>query len=413
MRVNNEGLLDQIRQEDPESMALLDGMGEYLPGMVEHGDRYGNFAEGIWQHLPVGVLNRINIPVQYGGLPISASTLRRTVMLDFIARSCPGLPIGLPGPSLTVPPVLSLGTEPQKQAFFERFLTDEKPVWGAFAITEPSVGSDATAIRTTATADGDDYVINGEKCYITCGGRADVLVVFASINQDKGRFGIRAFLVPKETPGFAVDRIDDMLGLRASQLAVLSFTDCRVSKYAMLGHTDKRGPLIDAFAGAAGTWDYMRPAIAALANGSSASILDYAETLVHSGEAAMSRGMQASTLARIQQLRAKVHSSRVLTFKAAWRYDQGLRASIAASMAKAYSASLAMEIANYLSTQFPLDAIVSGSRLEKFYRDARAFDIIEGTGDMQRLMIARAYESPVRGEVESLRPGLKQMGAQR
>ncbi len=410
MRIETRRLVDRIRHEDPHSMDLLDAMAEHLPAMVEHGDRYGDFPAELWQQLPVGVLNRINIPVQYGGLPGSATTLRRTVMLERIAYSCPGLPIGLPGPSLTVPPILSLGTEPQKKAFFERFLTDEKPVWGAFAITEPSVGSDATAIKTTAKADGDDYILNGEKCYITCGGRADVLVVFASINRDKGRFGIRAFLVTKDTPGFAVDRIDDMLGLRASQLAVLSFTDCRVSKYAMLGHVGKRGPLIDAFAGAAGAWDYMRPAIAALANGSCTSILDYAEALIRNGNTALSVQMMTDTLEQIQQLRARVKSSQVLTFKAAWRYDQGLRASTAASMAKAYSASLAMDIANFLCSRFPLHSITSGDRFEKFYRDARAFDIIEGTGDMQRLMIARAYQPLARGETETRRPVMQYAG---
>jgi len=393
MKVEPQRLLERIRREDPEGARLIDDLLHRLPDLSRQADRLGELPEQFWRNLPLGILNRVNIPVEFGGLALTSTALRRVVVFEQVGQACPALPIGMPGPGLSMPPVLSLGTPEQKTEYFRRFQTDNRPVWGAFAITEPAVGSDATAIRTTATDDGDGYVINGEKCFITNGARADVVVVFASLNRDKGRFGIRAFVVPRETPGFSVIRLENMMGLRVSQLASLSFDNCKVSKDQMLGHNGKRGPLIDAFTGAQSAWDYMRPVLSALINGSSLGILAYAERLLNEGVVPISRSAIHTIREEIALYKEKVRSAQLIVYRAAWKYDTGDRSSLDASMAKAYSSSLAMEIANRLCTAFSLNGVLTGSRFEKFYRDAKAFDILEGTGDMHRLMIARAYQA--------------------
>ncbi|MEM7677621.1 MAG: acyl-CoA dehydrogenase family protein, partial [Myxococcota bacterium] len=310
-----------------------------------------------------------------------------------IGRICPGLPIGLPGPGLSTPPVLSLGTEKQKEEYFQRFLNKDRPVWGCFAITEPQSGSDATAMRTTAKRDGNTYILNGDKCFITCGARADVVVVFATLNPDKGRFGIRAFVVPRETPGFTISSCEEMMGLRASQLASLSFDDCVLPAEYMLGWNGKRGPWIDAFTGAQNAWDYMRPVLASMMNGSSAGILDYAERCLDSGDHILSRAMAGGARNQISKFRARCYASQLLALRAAWKFDHGESTSMDASMAKACASSLGTEVAHSLASLFPVHAATAGNRIEKYYRDAKAFDIIEGTGDMQRLLIARSYDN--------------------
>ncbi len=188
-----------------------------------------------------------------------------------------------------------------------------------------------------------------------------------------------------------------MMGLRASQLAALSFTECRLPAERMLGHDGKRGPFIDAFAGAQSAWDFMRPALAAGINGSCFGILEKAQHALDRGDAWLPASGLDAARDELALLRARVHSSQLLALRAAWKYDSGGRASMDASMAKAFASTLAMEVAHRVAQMFPLQAAQSGHAFEKFYRDAKAFDILEGTGDMQRLMIARAFEGTGQG----------------
>jgi len=356
MSVFSQELLAATARDEPDMSAEVEVMLAHMPAWAAAADAAGAAPDDMWCSIPARMLNRLNIPLAAGGLAMTATA----------------------GPGLSMPPVASLGTPEQKARFFAAFTEADAPVWGAFAITEPWCGSDATSLRTQAVADGDDYIINGEKCFITNGDRAEHVVVFATIAPEKGRFGIRAFLVERSNPGFAVDRCENMLGLRAARLAALRFTDCRVHKTDMLGHTGKRGPLIDAFVGAQSAWDYMRPALAAAINGACLGAMEHAEAL----------------LARTQRrqlagLRGRVQAAQLIALKAAWLHDRGERASAAASMAKAYASSLAMEVARVLSGMLPGEMLCAGSPIEKFCRDAKGFDILEGTGDMQRLMIAR------------------------
>jgi len=378
MSVFSQELLAATARDEPDMSAEVEVMLAHMPAWAAAADAAGAAPDDMWCSIPARMLNRLNIPLAAGGLAMTATATRRAIVFERVGRICAALPLSLPGPGLSMPPVASLGTPEQKARFFAAFTEADAPVWGAFAITEPWCGSDATSLRTQAVADGDDYIINGEKCFITNGDRAEHVVVFATIAPEKGRFGIRAFLVERSNPGFAVDRCENMLGLRAARLAALRFTDCRVHKTDMLGHTGKRGPLIDAFVGAQSAWDYMRPALAAAINGACLGAMEHAEAL----------------LARTQRrqlagLRGRVQAAQLIALKAAWLHDRGERASAAASMAKAYASSLAMEVARVLSGMLPGEMLCAGSPIEKFCRDAKGFDILEGTGDMQRLMIAR------------------------
>lgn len=391
MNIATDELLGDLRREDPDHWHFVEHLLHCMPRYVARADATGEIADDFWSEVPPELQNRINVPVAYGGAPLTATAVRRVIVFERIGRICPALPIGLPGPGLSMPPVLALGTEEQKRDFFQRFAGPRRPVWGAFAMTEPQGGSDATAVRTVATRVGDRYILNGEKCFITNGRRADVVVVFATIDPSKGRFGIRAFVVPKGTSGFELGRGEDMMGLRASQLASLSFSSCELPAQAMLGHTGKRGPLIDAFAGAQGAWDYMRPVLASLINGSCFGILEHAEQLLDSEDEALTRAQRSTAREVLSQFRARTSAAQLLALRAAWRFDLGKPASLEASTAKAYSSTMAGELANELATLFPLQAAQVGRPIEKFYRDAKAFDILEGTGDMQRLMIARSF----------------------
>lgn len=393
MKINTDTLLQELYQDNAQERRMMDEVIDRLPRFVNDADAQGDVPDAFWSDAPVEMMNRMNMPVAYGGLHLTATALRRAITFEHVGRICPALPMSMPGPGLSMPPVLSLGTEAQRRSYFERFVGQQRPVWGAFAITEPQGGSDATNMRTTARREGERYVLNGSKCFITSGARAESVIVFATLDPNKGRFGVRAFIVDKGTPGFSVERTEDMMGLRASQLSALSFIECELPAENMLGHTGKRGPLVDAFTGAQSAWDYMRPALAAGINGTCFGMLAYAQRCLDAGEATLSRARLGAAYEELDLLRARTHAAQLLALRAAWKYDSGAPTSLDASLAKATSATLAMDVAQRLAGLLPIHAASKGNALEKFFRDAKAFDILEGTGDMQRLMIARAFEA--------------------
>lgn len=400
MYVDSDGLLSQMRKSFSDEMEKVDSFIHQLPTCVQKADESGEIPNEIWSFAPLNLLNRINLPLEEGGLHIGATALRRTVLFEAMGRVSAGLCISLPGPGLSFPPVNALGTPEQKRIFFDHFrLQTDRPVWGAFAITEPSCGSDAVSLKTSAKQTSNGYVLNGEKCFITNGARADVIVVFATIDSSKGRFGIRAFLVEKGNPGFCVDRKENMLGLRPSQLASLSFRDCHVLSSAMLGHNGSRGPLIDAFTGAQKAWDFMRPCLSAVICGSMAQIVEDTIADVHKDNSLLLRREKNSIISELEILKFRIRSSWLLTLQAASVFDEGKPASLFASMAKAQAATIAQKVGPTLLRIYGKTGIESGSPIERFWRDSKAYDILEGTGDMQRLMIARAWSVQHNGRV--------------
>ncbi|NRA64254.1 MAG: acyl-CoA dehydrogenase family protein [Pseudobacteriovorax sp.] len=387
--------LDSIKRQFSTEGSILDNILHHLPKYVDSADKKAELDDTMWGDFDLGFLNRMNIPLNLGGLDIAAKAYSRVLIFEEMGRIGPGICISLPGPGLSMPPVFSLGTLSQQKKFVDDFFTEVEPVWGAFAITEPSCGSDATAIQCRIQKNNDEYVLDGEKCFVTNGSRAKKLVVFASVAPDKGRFGIRAFVVDTTLPGVTIDRVENMMGLRPSQLTNFSFTGVRLRSEDMLGHTGKRGPLIDAFAGAQGAWDYMRPCLAGVINGSSLAAIIKAESFIEGDDHNLTSNKKIVLKNKIAKWKYQLSAARLLTFKAAHKYDRGNSCSLEASMAKAASSTLSMEIAHTLYDYLYCSAIGKDSFWERSYRDAKAFDILEGTGDMQRIMVSQLYQSQV------------------
>ncbi len=369
----------------------------------DEADRTGQIPDAFWHSDAVRALNLNLVPQEYGGCPQAQSLVSRVMLMEHLGYADAALALALPGPGLAMPPVLALANREQQAAFFARFQSDT-PRWGAFAITEPDCGSDATAMRTSARKTAHGWVLNGTKCFITNGARADTVITFATINRNAGRFGIRAFRVAQDTPGFAVTRIERMVGLRVTQLAVLSFTDCEVPDDARLTR-DHETPLSDAFSGAQQSWDYFRPLLSAVMIGACRRVRDELATYLEAGARPVNLHCGASNVqASLLELDRHITTAYLLCHHAAWYADQGITNAMHASIAKAYAARMAAHVTRTALTLVGLDGIARFPSLEQSCRDAKAFDIMEGTGDMQRLMIARAAQRASRPPWETIQP---------
>lgn len=294
-----------------------------------------------------------------------------------------GLALTIPRQGLGNAAIAAVANEEQRARF--------KNCWAAMAITEPEAGSDSAAIRTTARLDGDHYVLDGEKIFVTAGERADTVVVWASLDPSKGRAAIKSFVVQKGTPGMELVRLDHKLGIRASDTAVLRFTDCRVPKENLLGTPDidvKRS-----FAGVMQTFDNTRPLVAAMAVGLGRAALERTREILRSAgiRAEYERGFLSipAAEAELYRMEAELEAARLLMLKAAFMADNGQPNSKEASMAKAKAGRVATTIT--LKAVELCAAIGYGEEelLEKWARDAKILDIFEGTQQIQLLIIAR------------------------
>ncbi len=357
-------------------------------------DRLGDIPDEFWTGVDVPMLNRAHLPLEYGGHPATATLQAGALVAEKLGHADPGLALAMPGPALSRAPIMVLGTATQRQQLFQRFQS-AYPRWGAFAISEPGAGSDAGAIATAARETARGWLLNGDKCLIGSGARAEYTIVFASIDPARGRFATRAFVVEKGTSGFEAAPMGGMLGLTASQVARISLRDCLVPKDNLLGAGAELNARADGLAGAQHAWDYMRPLLSAIIVGCCGAMLDRADLLVQAGSDLV-RHREATSAYTIAQLRRKHLAARLLVHYAACSYDAGQQTGKAASMAKAYAAQLAMEVANMLMDLAGIDALRSGEPIAKWYRDVKAFDILEGTGDTQRLMIAKLHGAPGR-----------------
>ncbi|MDT0617209.1 acyl-CoA dehydrogenase family protein [Salinisphaera sp. P385] len=294
-----------------------------------------------------------------------------------------GLALSLPRQGLGNAAISAVANEEQAERF--------EGCWAAMAITEPGAGSDSAAIRTRAVEDGDDYVLNGEKIYVTAGGRCDTVVVWATLDPAAGRAAIKSFVVPKGTPGMEVVRLDHKLGIRASDTATIRFTDCRVPKENLLG-----SPEIDtkrSFAGAMKTFDNTRPLVAAMAIGLARASLEETRRLL--GEAGVTIDYdrpvhcQSAAAAAFLDMEADYEAARLLTLQAAWMADNSQPNSLQASMAKAKAGRMGTAVSlGCLELIGPL-AYTEDTLLEKWARDAKILDIFEGTQQIQLLIVAR------------------------
>jgi acyl-CoA dehydrogenase len=263
--------------------------------------------------------------------------------------------------------------------------------WAAMAITEPDAGSDSAAIRTTAVLDGDAYVLNGEKIYVTAGDRADLIVVWATLDRALGRAAIKSFVVERTNPGLKLDRLERKLGVRASDTAAFRLEDCRVPREDLLGPPGIE--VTNGFAGAMQTFDNTRPLVAAMAVGLTRACLEETQALLREAgvEADWDRPAARQTAAAAEYLAmdADHEAARLLTMQAAWMADNGKPNSLQASMAKAKAGRTCVDVA--LRCVGLAGAVGYGEDLllEKWARDAKILDIFEGTQQIQLLIIAR------------------------
>ncbi|MFN2519159.1 MAG: acyl-CoA dehydrogenase family protein [Jatrophihabitantaceae bacterium] len=264
-------------------------------------------------------------------------------------------------------------------------------IWAAMAITEPSFGSDSAAVQTTAVRDGDEYVINGEKIFVTAGGRCDAVVVWASLDRTRGRAAIKSFVVEKGTPGMVVERLEHKLGIRASDTATIRFTDCRVPAANLLGPAD-----VDAeqgFSGVLQTFDNTRPLVAGMAVGCARAALDEIADLLQRADVTVDYDRPAHTqhsaAATYLHMEADWEAAYLLTLAATWMADNNKPNSLEASMAKAKAGRVGVEITLRCVELAGAVGYGEGSLLEKWARDSKILDIFEGTQQIQQLIVAR------------------------
>jgi acyl-CoA dehydrogenase len=264
-------------------------------------------------------------------------------------------------------------------------------LWAAMAITEPSFGSDSAAVKATAELDGDEYVINGEKIYVTAGGRCDAVVVWASLDRSKGRAAIKSFVVEKGTPGMVVERLEHKLGIRASDTATIRFTDCRVPKANLLGSPEVEAE--QGFAGVMQTFDNTRPLVAGMAVGCARAALDETEDLLKQAGVDVDYDKPAfgqhGAAAAYLQMEADWEAAYLLTMSATWMADNNKPNSLQASMAKAKAGRVGTEITLRCVELAGALGYSEDSLLEKWARDSKILDIFEGTQQIQQLIVAR------------------------
>jgi len=343
-------------------------------------DRNHRFPE---ESIPkLAKLNLLGVPYpeEFGGA--GADNVSYVLVIEELARVCASTAAIVSGhTSLGTWPIFEFGTSAQKEKYVTNLASGS--MLGAFAITEPGAGTDAAAGKATAVVDGDEYVLNGSKIFITNGGYADVYIVTAMTDLAAGTRGISAFIVEKGAPGFSVGEKEHKMGIKASSTTPLYFSDCRIPKDALLGKEGK------GFKIAMGALDGGRIGIAAQALGIAQGALDasiaYAKERVQFGKPLAA--LQAIQW-MIADMATDIDAARLLVYRAAWKKDQGLPYGTAASMAKLFASETSTRVADRAIQIHGGYGYTESYPVERAYRDAKITELYEGTSEVQRLVIA-------------------------
>ncbi|WP_292603192.1 acyl-CoA dehydrogenase family protein [Nocardioides sp. REDSEA-S30_B4] len=352
----------------------LDMLASMIDGLSESGASEGAGAAGV---------RRDEKPEEKQEGTKNGANLASVMSIAEMCWGDVGLLLSMPRQGLGNSAIASVANDEQSERF--------AGVWAGMAITEPGVGSDSANIKTTAVLDGDEYVINGEKIYVTSGDRADHIVVWATLDRELGRAAIKSFVVAKGTPGMRVERLEHKLGIRASDTAAIIFEDCRVPKENLLG-----SPEIDTkqgFAGAMATFDNTRPLVASMAVGCAKAALDLTRDLLTQAGVEIDYDrpahVQSAAAAKYLQMEADWEGARLLMMQAAWMADNREPNSLEASMAKAKAGRVGSDITLSCVELCGSVGYSEGELLEKWARDSKILDIFEGTQQIQQLIIAR------------------------
>ena len=313
----------------------------------------------------------------------NGSNLSSVLSILETCRGDVGLTLSIPRQGLGNAAIAAVANDEQKARYAGK--------WAAMAITEPDVGSDSGAIRTTATKDGDEYVLNGEKIFVTAGERAELVVVWATLDRSLGKQAIKSFVVRRDNPGMKLVRLEHKLGIRASDTAAFSLEDCRVPAEDLLG--DPEITIEGGFGGAMQTFDNTRPLVAAMALGLTRASLDKTtELLAEAGIVAdpdRPAHTQPAAAAKLLQMEADYQAAYLLALRAAWMADNGKPNSMEASMAKAKAGRTCVNVALACVELAGATGYAETELLEKWARDSKILDIFEGTQQIQLLVIAR------------------------
>ena len=306
-----------------------------------------------------------------------------------------GLFIAIPTAGLGGAAIMAAGTAEQKRRFLKPFDGGE-PKWGAMAITEPGCGSDSAAIATTAVRDGDNWVLNGTKIFCTSGQMAlecseGFVVVWATVDKSAGRAGIKPFVVPRNTPGVTVSRLEKKLGIRVSDTAQIVLDNCRVPLDHILGSPEVE--VEHGFKDVMATFDATRPIVAAMAIGVGRAALDFVRDFFKEQNIPIRYGTSPRRLTAIErdfmEMETQLQAARLLAWRAAWMLDMGQRNSLEASMAKAKAGLAVTQISQKAVELLGPLGYSRKLLLEKWMRDAKINDIFEGTQQINLLIVAR------------------------
>lgn len=327
----------------------------------------------------IGLVN-VPVPAEYGGTGMGET--ENAIVTEELAYGCSGITTSILANGLALTPIKLAGNEEQKKKYLG-MLTAE-PILAAYATTEPGAGSDVAGMKTTFRQVGDDFVLNGQKCWITNASYARWYVVFATSNPEARHKGIAAFILDRDTPGLTVGKKEDKLGQRASDTSQLFLEDVKIPKSQLLAPEGKGFKL------AMETFNQTRPDIGAMATGIMRRCLDesikYAKERETFGKAIADHQM---VQAMIADMAVRVEATRLLYLKAAWNLDNGVRDPIVSSFAKVYGADSAVATATDAVQIFGGNGYVKEYPVEKLYRDSKLLQIYEGTSQIQRMVIAK------------------------
>ena len=368
----NSRKYDRAEHEYPKELDMLAAM---IDGLSESGQASGAGASG--------VRRSEDEPAKDDGGTKNGANLASVLSIMEMCWGDVGLLLSMPRQGLGNSAIASVADDEQAGRF--------KGVWASMAITEPGTGSDSANISTTARLDGDEYVLDGEKIFVTSGERSDHVVVWATLDKSKGRAAIKSFVVPKGTPGLTVERLERKLGIRASDTATIRLENCRVPKENLLGSPDidvKQG-----FAGAMATFDNTRPLVAAMALGCARASLELTRELLEQSGVTIDYDRpalsQSAAAATYLQMESDWEAAYLLTLQAAWLADNRKPNSLEASMAKAKAGRTGSDITLRCVELAGSLGYGEHELLEKWARDSKILDIFEGTQQIQQLIVAR------------------------
>jgi alkylation response protein AidB-like acyl-CoA dehydrogenase len=375
--------MDFLLTEEQEMMRKMvrdfaqNEIAPFVPVMEETGE----FPREILRKMGELGLMGIPIPDQYGGAEMDF--ISYILAINELSRVSATVGVILAvHTSVGTNPILYFGTEEQKQKYIPKLASGE--YLGAFALTEPSAGSDAGSLKSKAVKQGDHYIINGSKVFITNGGAADTYIVFASTNPEEGRRGISAFIVERDTPGLIIGKDEHKMGLNGSRTVQLTFEDMKVPAENLLG---KEG---EGFKIAMANLDVGRIGIGAQALGIAEAALqcanDYALERQQFGKPISA---QQGIAFKLADMATSVEAARLLVYRAASLRAQGLPCGKEASMAKLFASATAVDVAIEAVQVFGGYGYTKDYPVERFFRDAKVCEIYEGTSEIQRLVISK------------------------